>query len=62
MKAMILATLGVATIAVPTIAEAQRWTPIAQRGFSSTGGSIRAFAPVRSTGARRLGCMVSCAS
>ena len=31
MKAMILATLGVATIAVPTIAEAQRWTPIAQR-------------------------------
>ncbi|WP_294204670.1 hypothetical protein [uncultured Sphingomonas sp.] len=31
MKVMILATLGFATIAVPTIAEAQRWTPIAQR-------------------------------
>ncbi len=31
MKAMILAGLGFATIAVPTVAEAQRWTPIAQR-------------------------------
>ena len=31
MKAMILASLGFATIAVPTVAEAQRWTPIAQR-------------------------------
>lgn len=31
MKAMILATLGFATIAVPTVADAQRWTPIAQR-------------------------------
>ncbi|WP_322965679.1 hypothetical protein [Sphingomonas fuzhouensis] len=31
MKAMILAALGFATLAVPTIAEAQRWTPIAQR-------------------------------
>ena len=31
MKAMILASLGFATIAVPTAAEAQRWTPIAQR-------------------------------
>lgn len=31
MKAMILAGLGIATIAVPTIADAQRWTPIAQR-------------------------------
>ncbi|MDY0959777.1 MULTISPECIES: hypothetical protein [unclassified Sphingomonas] len=31
MKAMILAGLGIATIAVPTVADAQRWTPIAQR-------------------------------
>ena len=31
MKAMILAGLGFATIAVPTIADAQRWTPVAQR-------------------------------
>ena len=31
MKAMILAGLGFATIAVPTVDEVQRWTPIAQR-------------------------------
>ncbi|MCT8001886.1 hypothetical protein NZL82_08320 [Sphingomonas sanguinis] len=31
MKAMILAGLGFATIAVPSVADAQRWTPIAQR-------------------------------
>jgi len=31
MKAMIFAGLGIATIAVPTVADAQRWTPIAQR-------------------------------
>ena len=31
MKAMILAGLGISTIAVPTVADAQRWTPIAQR-------------------------------
>ena len=31
MNAMILAGLGFATIAVPSVADAQRWTPIAQR-------------------------------